>query len=218
MLRCRLNAMTKFLTVVNARGGVAKTTTSLHLGAFYHRRGAQVLVVDADRNRSATKYAARGTLPFNVVSLAQAAKLAREADVVITDSQASPDRDEVKDLAEGSDLVIIPCAPAAGSYEQSLEISEILKHLNVQHVVLLVMVDVRGLKVAEDCRAGLESAGVSTLARVVRAFSAYQKAEFSGALVYEARTDAGKPDPNRNVAWSDYEAVGREIEEILSHA
>ena len=51
-----------FLTVFGQKGGVAKTCTSIHLACVWAQQGLSVCVVDADRNRSATAYAARGYL------------------------------------------------------------------------------------------------------------------------------------------------------------
>ncbi len=44
----RSSLETKVLTVANNKGGVAKTTTALHLGAALARRGNRVLLVDMD--------------------------------------------------------------------------------------------------------------------------------------------------------------------------
>ncbi len=70
--------------------------------------GGSVCVVDADRNRSALAYGSRGKLPFNIVPVEAAAKATRLSDVVITDGQASTDEEELKHLASGSDLVLLP--------------------------------------------------------------------------------------------------------------
>ena len=78
-----------FLTVFGQKGGVAKTCTSIHLACVWAQQGLSVCVVDADRNRSATAYAARGMLPFEVVPVEAAAKATRHAQVIITDGQAS---------------------------------------------------------------------------------------------------------------------------------
>ena len=73
-----------FLTVFGQKGGVAKTCTSIHLACVWAQQGLSVCVVDADRNRSATAYAARGMLPFEVVPVEVAAKATRHAQVIIT--------------------------------------------------------------------------------------------------------------------------------------
>ena len=88
-----------FLTVFGQKGGVAKTCTSIHLACVWAQQGLSVCVVDADRNRSATAYAARGMLPFEVVPVEAAAKATRHAQVIITDGQASSHEDELKNLS-----------------------------------------------------------------------------------------------------------------------
>ena len=65
-----------FITVSGQKGGVAKTCTSIHLATYWALKGLKVCVVDADRNRSALAYDIRGKLPFNVVPVEAAAKLA----------------------------------------------------------------------------------------------------------------------------------------------
>nr|WP_297040766.1 ParA family protein [Thermosynechococcus sp. OHK43] len=54
------------ITVASFKGGVGKTTTAIHLAAFLQRQG-ETLLIDADPNRSATGWAKRGSLPFEVV-------------------------------------------------------------------------------------------------------------------------------------------------------
>ena len=87
-----------FLTVFGQKGGVAKTCTSIHLGCVWAQQGLSVCVVDADRNRSATAYAARGMLPFEVVPVEAAAKNTRHIEMIITDGQASSHEEELKNL------------------------------------------------------------------------------------------------------------------------
>ena len=61
------------VTVTSYKGGVGKTTTSIHLAAYLQRL-APTLLVDGDGIRSATKWSQRGTgqgLPFKVIPAAQ---------------------------------------------------------------------------------------------------------------------------------------------------
>ena len=70
----------------------------IHLVFVCAQHGFSVCVVDADRIRSATAYAARGMLPFEVVPVEAAAKATRHAQVIITDGQASSQKGELKNL------------------------------------------------------------------------------------------------------------------------
>ena len=115
-----------FITVCGQKGGVAKTCTSIHLASVWHSEGKKVCIVDADKNRSALAYASRGNLPFPVFPVSSAAKASRSSEIVITDGQASSDQEELKHLAYGSDLVILPTTAKARSVELTVELANLL--------------------------------------------------------------------------------------------
>src|SRR5258706_7491014 len=54
------------ITIASFKGGVAKTTTAVHLAAYLQDR-SPTLLIDGDPNRSATGWSRRGQLPFKVV-------------------------------------------------------------------------------------------------------------------------------------------------------
>ena len=139
-----------FLIVFGQKGGVAKTCTSIHLASVWAHQGFAVCVVDADRNRSATAYAARGMLPFEVVPVEAAAKATRTAQVIITDGQASSNDDELRNLSAGADLVLLPTTPQARSVELTIELSATLRGVGIAHAALLVKVDSRKQRFAQD--------------------------------------------------------------------
>ena len=53
------------ITVASFKGGQAKTTSAVHLAAFFSKRG-KTLLIDGDPNRSASSWAKRKSLPFMV--------------------------------------------------------------------------------------------------------------------------------------------------------
>jgi chromosome partitioning protein len=73
------------LTVASFKGGVGKTTTAVHLAAFLQQR-APTLLIDGDPNRSASKWTARGELPFRIVDERQAARFARDYEHIVIDT------------------------------------------------------------------------------------------------------------------------------------
>jgi len=96
----------KIISLVNQKGGCGKTTVSMHLaGALAGRRGGKkVLVVDADPQGTATRWAASASdehpFPASVVGLAAATtKVHREVQKFVNDY----------------DFIIIDCPPAADS-------------------------------------------------------------------------------------------------------
>jgi len=207
-----------FLTVFGQKGGVAKTCTSIHLACVWAQQGHSVCVVDADRNRSATAYAARGMLPFEVVPVEAAAKATRAAQVIITDGQASSHEEELKNLSAGADLVLLPTTPQARSVELTIELSSILRSMDTLHAALLVKVDSRKQRLANDARQTLDGFGVDVLAAEIPLLAAFEKAEVEGVCVSEAVDDRGRADLRRMGGWSAYCAAAVQIRERLMAA
>ena len=75
------------ITVASFKGGVGKTTTAIHLAAFFQGKG-KTLLIDADPNCSALGWASRGELPFAVVDQWQAETQTETYEHVIIDTQA----------------------------------------------------------------------------------------------------------------------------------
>ena len=207
-----------FITVCGQKGGVAKTCTSIHLASVLSSHGKNVCLVDADRNRSALAYGSRGNLQFNIVPVEAAAKATRFSEVVITDGQASTDEEELKHLAAGSDLVLLPTAPKARSVELTVELASLLKQLNIPHAVLLVKVDFRQKRIANEAREALEKFDLTVLEGDIPLLSAFDKAENQGAPVLYAVDDKGRSDPRRMSGWSAYCSIAQQIQcQISKH-
>ncbi len=205
-----------FITVCGQKGGVAKTCTSIHLASVWHSEGKKVCIVDADKNRSALAYASRGKLPFPVFPVSSAAKASRSSEIVITDGQASSDQEELKHLAYGSDLVILPTTAKARSVELTVELANLLSNLKVNHAVVIVKVDFRQQKAAQQAKAALENFGLYVFDTFIPLLSAFDKAEASGNAVFEAVDDLGRSDPRRMTGWSAYCSIVSQIPCLIS--
>ena len=205
-----------FITVCGQKGGVAKTCTSIHLASVWHSEGKKVCIVDADKNRSALAYSSRGNLPFPVFPVSSAAKASRSSEIVITDGQASSDREELKHLAYGSDLVILPTTAKARSVELTVELANLLSNLKVNHAVVIVKVDFRQQKAAQQAKAALENFGLYVFDTFIPLLSAFDKAESAGNAVFEAVDDLGRSDPRRMTGWSAYCSIASQIPCLIS--
>ncbi len=205
-----------FITVCGQKGGVAKTCTSIHLASVWHSEGKKVCVVDADKNRSALAYSSRGNLPFPVFPVSSAAKASRSSEIVITDGQASSDHEELKHLAYGSDLVILPTTAQARSVELTVELANLLGNLKVNHAVVIVKVDFRQQKAAQQAKAALENFDLYVFDTFIPLLSAFDKAEATGNAVFDAVDDLGRSDPRRMTGWSAYCSIASQIPCLIS--
>lgn len=193
------------ITVASFKGGVGKTTTAFHIAAFLNER-QKTLLVDGDPNRSVTGWAERGELPFKVVDERAAAKYAREFEHIVFDTEARPDYEDLKALADGCDLLVLPTTPDVMSLEAlMLTVQELKKVGTAKFKVLLTIVPPRPERDGQEARQALIDAGLPVFKGEIRRFAAYKKAALTGAPVHQIK--AG----NAKEAWEDYRAIGEEI-------
>jgi len=205
-----------FITVFGQKGGVAKTCSSVHIAASWSQQQKRVILVDADRNRSATAYGARGLLPCPVVPIEAAAKATRAAEIVVTDGQASSNDEELKNLVEGADFILLPTTTQSRSIELTVEMSQMLKQYRIPYAALLVRVDARKETSADQATALLEGFDITVLKARVPLLSAFEQAETEGVTVDRAIDKRGRANPRRMTGWLAYCDATQEIEELVN--
>ena len=193
------------VTVASFKGGVGKTTTSIHL-ATYFASIAPTLLLDGDQNRSASGWALRGSLPFKVVDERQAARYARKYVHTVIDTQARPTPEDLKVLVEGCDLLVIPTTPDALSLDALMLTVGALKNLGPTNFrVLLTIIPPSPNHDGDDARKTLVELGIPTFSGGIRRFIAFQKAALAGVPVNAV------DDARALQGWDDYQKVGSEI-------
>ena len=106
------------ISFLNQKGGVGKTTLSVNVAGCLARQGHRVLLIDADKQGSATTWASlREDAPFQVVSMARAnmardaLKLAQDYDHTMIDGP--PHAEEIaRSCIVASDFVALPIEPS----------------------------------------------------------------------------------------------------------
>src|SRR5690625_594865 len=195
------------VTVAAHKGGVAKTTTSVHLAALL-QQDAPTLLID-EEGAGATDWADHGHLPFRTVLEAEAARhyAAHQHHVIDTGARITPAL--LRSLSSSSDFLVIPTTPDALALSALVKMLDALRALSAsRYGILLTITPPRPSRDAEDARAALsEDLGLSVLEAVIPRAVAFQKAALAGVTVDQVR------DPRAAEAWASYASVAKEIQE-----
>ncbi|MCC6863882.1 MAG: ParA family protein [Rhodobacteraceae bacterium] len=199
--------MAKKICVVNVKGGVGKTTLSVHIATALAKSGP-VLLIDADPQASAASWAAwrrdnQALTPSpTTVCLAGKAvfdegkRLANNYDFVVTDA-GGRDNAGLRSALLLSDLAIVPIGASnfdAAAMTDLLEVIELAKDFNPALTVrvMLMRLDPRlknGGKDAVDMLDYLGQNGLSVLDSRVCERVAFRRATGDGATVEEIGKD-----------------------------
>ncbi|BFM39721.1 ParA family protein [Synechocystis sp. LKSZ1] len=191
------------IAITALKGGVGKTTTAIHLAAYLQQK-APTLLIDADRNRSALIWSREEKLPFYVASQAGATSLIRKYPHIIIDTRARPEAEEFRDLADGSDLLIVPTTPNHLDLDATFKAVEQLSSLKVNYKILLTKVDAR-TKGGQQARQLLEAENLPLFKTEIPLLVAFERASHKGVIIRDYS------DPRSALAWGRYKAVGQEI-------
>jgi chromosome partitioning protein len=196
----------RIVTVTGYKGGVAKSTTSIHIATYFSDKG-KTLLVDSDPNRTALAWSQRGNLPFTVADERQAMKMIAGNDFIVIDTPARPDSSDLKELAKGCDLLILPTIPDVVSLEPMLKTATDLGAANYR--ALLAIVPPLPSKEGVVMRQELLANGVPVFQTMIRRAAGFQKAALEGVPIRDVS------DSRSRIAWLDYQALGKEIMEVL---
>ncbi len=194
------------IAVASYKGGVGKTTTAVHIAAYLNTI-APTLLLDGDRTRNATEWSVRGDgFPFAVADVASAMKLAGKYKHSVVDTGQQPTESDLKALAEGCDLLIIPAVPLALDTDGLRQTIEALQRMSqTRYRVLITKAPPPPETEAQQLKAMLDEYKVPVFKTMVPRLKAFSKASASGCIVMQA------DDSRAARAWEAYKSVGKEI-------
>ncbi len=205
--------MPRIVAIVNGKGGVGKTTTSVNLAATLAHK-IKVLLVDADPQASAAWWAERSEngIGFDLIRETDPERLTdlrntKGYDLVMVDTPPSLRSEALAAIVSSADYLVLPTPPAPMDLAVLIEtVREAVRPIGVAHRVLLTRVDTRSLKEALEAQRTLMDVGIPTCNAFVRAYKAHERAALEGVSITNWR---GK---NAQEAEADYRRVADELQ------
>lgn len=199
----------KIITCTGYKGGCGKSTTAIHLATFFSDFG-KTLLIDGDPNRTALSWSDRGQLPFVVVDERKSVKAISGQDYIIIDTPARPDSEDLKELADGCDLLVLPTGPNIVDLEPMLQTSTDLGGA-ANHRALITLVPPKPNRDGELMRAELVESGIPVFQSMIRRSMGFPKAALEGVPVRDVSESRSR------IGWLDYQALGKEVQGILGN-
>src|SRR5262249_31440802 len=128
------------------------------------------------------------------------------SDLIVFDTKARPDREELKTLAEGCDLLVIPTTPDAMSIEALMGTVDLLQSIGgIRYKILITIIPPYPERDGEEARRMLEGNGYPLFAAGIREAKAFKLAALGGQLVHQIK------GPRSAACWDDHVQTGAEL-------
>lgn len=204
------------ISFLNQKGGVGKTTLSVNVAACLAARGRKVLLVDADKQGSATTWAGlRDETLFQVVSMARenlakdVLKLAEDFEITVIDGP--PHAEGIaRACIIASDFVALPIEPSGlSAWASDLTVRQVREAQTFKETIkcgFVVSRKIGNTVIGREIRAMASEAGIPLLDAEIEQRVAYAESLTMGKTIYEWA-------PNGTAA----KEITRLSEEILGH-
>jgi chromosome partitioning protein len=210
--------MSKVISVLNQKGGVGKTTLTVHLATALALKGEKVLLIDADPQGSALDWSAarQGEGLFPVAGLPKASihkelpSLSAGYSTVLIDG---PPRvyDVARSAIMASDLVLIPVQPSPYDVWAAKEIVDLLHEASVYKSKIksafVINRKIVNTAIGQDVAEALAEYPVKVLKSAVCQRVLFAESATQGLTVYEMSPG--------NLAAKEIDALAKEVRGLL---
>ncbi|WNZ24716.1 AAA family ATPase [Leptolyngbya sp. NK1-12] len=211
------------IALVNQKGGCAKSTTAVHLAYWLLHKQRNVLLVDADAQRSSSIWleSLEDTIACEVIQspdllLERIPQLAQQYDELIVDGPAGLS-DATQSIVLCADLAVIPCQPSGVDLRSAADAVQLIRQAQANRngaplAAVFLSRAVKGTRLKEEAMGHLESLGVPILKTVIHQRQAIADTFGQTATVWEL---LGKASVE---AAEEFEQLFQEIMALLEPA
>lgn len=214
----------KIITVCNQKGGSGKTTLSMQLAGTLAKRKRKVLVVDADPQGTATRWAASADdeqpFPASVIGLSAASekvhrevrKFVEDYDYVVIDCPPAADSPVPQSALLIADLALVPIIPSPLDLWASVGIRKVIENVGEINETLKARLVVNQCQpktnLAKEALEVLPEFGIPVCKNYLRQRTAYRQSAVFGQTVQDFGSKASE-------ATAEIEALTDEILSVL---